>query len=157
MEIKDIMTHDVYALQENDTILDAADLMTKHDIGAIPIIDNKNRIVGIVTDRDIVIRAVSQEISLEESVGKIMSTDVYTIKEVDPVGIATKIMSDFQIRRLPVINNAEELIGIVALGDISTNELCDLKAAQALSEISMPNSDHESTNQYDTHVDDFPL
>lgn len=157
MKIKQIMTDNVYALQDGDTLIDAADLMAKHDIGIIPIIDVHGKINGVITDRDIVIKAVAQNISVEEPIKRVMSNHIHTVKTEDDVGKAVTIMSDFQIRRLPVVNEENELIGMISIGDIAVNESTDLKAGHALSEVSMPPSDHESNPFYGTKVDDFRL
>jgi CBS domain-containing protein len=137
MKVKEIMSKDIASLRSDDSIEKAARLMKQYNCGSIPVC-TKDKIIGIVTDRDIAVRSVaSGEDSAQQKVGDIMTESVvFGSPEMD-VNDAAKLMSDRQIRRLPIVEN-NSLIGIVALGDISLEPACQDSAEDALKNISMP-------------------
>jgi len=137
MILKDIMTSDIASLNEMSTVQDAALLMAKHNVGAIPICDNR-KVVGIVTDRDIALRSVANgSDSSQRTLGEIMTKDIVTGSPSMNVHEAAKIMSDKQIRRIPVVEN-NNLVGMVSLGDLSVQPQLQDNAEKALSNISLP-------------------
>jgi CBS domain-containing protein len=140
MQVQQIMTRDVILADPNMTIRDAARKMRADNIGAIPVGEN-DRLIGVVTDRDITMRAVAEDRSPgTTSVRDVMSEHVYYCFEDDDVEEAAQIMADHQVRRLPVLNRDKRLVGVVALADIGRDEP---EAAQtALEGISEP-SDKE--------------
>lgn len=136
MLIKDIMTKDCVTLGSDDTVQKAAQLMKQHDVGAIPVC-NQNKVVGIVTDRDITLRAVATDNNdaQQSKMCDVMTSDPIVGRPDMSVNDAAKIMSEKQVRRLPIVEN-DNLVGIVALGDISLENATQDSANKALKEIS---------------------
>lgn len=137
MFVKDIMTKEIASLNEDDTVERAAELMLEHDIGSVPVCSGE-KVVGIITDRDITIRSVAKgENPKLQAVRTIMSSNpVLGTPEMD-INDAARIMSERQIRRLPIAVNSN-LVGIVSLGDIATSNTLKNEAQYALSNISEP-------------------
>lgn len=139
MIVKDIMTKDVASLNPNDTVEQAAKLMKQHDVGSIPVCDNQ-AVIGIVTDRDITLRSTAAGQNFKnQSVRDIMSSNPVLGKPDMDVQDAARIMSERQIRRLPIVEG-NNLVGIVALGDIAVEPNVQSKAGDALSNISEQNT-----------------
>ena len=137
MKVKDIMTKNVAYINPEASVIEAAQLMQKHNIGSVPVMDSSG-IVGIVTDRDIVVRNIAHGKSPHDtSVKDVMTSQVATVTPDTNVDEMTELMSRHQIRRIPVIQN-NTLVGIVALGDMATCPGADMEASEALSEISKP-------------------
>ena len=132
--LKEIMTKQCMTLTTQNTIRDAALMMKQHDIGFIPILEGKN-LVGVVTDRDIVIRGLAGGKSDSASLKEIMSTGIKTVPSSTTADEAARMMAREKIRRLPVVDNGE-LVGVVAIGDLAVREIFVDEAGQALSEIS---------------------
>lgn len=133
--LKDVMSHDVKVLSPDATIKDAARRMRDGDFGFMPV-GEKDRLVGTLSDRDIVIRAVADGRDTSTKVRDCMSTEVMWAYEDDSVEKASQIMSDNQIRRLPIVNTDKRLVGIVSLGDLAVDG-ADVRATGAtLSDIS---------------------
>lgn len=144
MRIADAMSRDVKIINPNQSIIDAARMMADCDCGALPVAEN-DRLVGMLTDRDIVIRALAEGKSGDTMIKDVMSPDVKYCFEEDDLDSVAQNMGDQQIRRLPVVSKDKRLVGIVSLGDIAnTNET---PAAGALSGISEPSSQHMSSGQ----------
>jgi CBS domain-containing protein len=139
MKIKELMTKSVATLNENDTVEQAAHLMKEHNIGSIPICQGE-KVIGIITDRDIALRSVAEgENYKSQSVRTIMSTNpVLGNPEMD-VQDAARIMSERQIRRLPIVDN-NNLVGVVSLGDIAVENNLSGNAEAALQSISEPST-----------------
>lgn len=137
MIVKEIMSTDVAWVKSDDPIEKAAQLMKQHDVGSIPVC-KQNSVVGIVTDRDIVLRSVaSGQDARQGQVSSIMSTDCTFGTPDMNVRDAARIMSEKQIRRLPVVEN-NCLVGMVALGDVSLEPSTQDNAEDALKNISKP-------------------
>ncbi|MFZ5352140.1 MAG: CBS domain-containing protein [Bacillota bacterium] len=134
MRVKEIMTTDVRTVKPNDTIMTAASLMDQIDVGCIPVIDNNN-LVGIVTDRDIVVRSVSKGQSPNQHVSDVMTTDVTYVSPDTDIHEVADIMAEQQIRRLPVVEN-KSLVGIVSIGDLAVEDIFENEAGEALHDIS---------------------
>lgn len=134
--IRDIMTRDVEACTLLDNVFEVAVKMKDLDVGAIPIVDG-DKLVGMITDRDIVIRGVAEKHPPSSKVKTVMSDHLVTATPDMSTQEATKLMAQHKIRRLPVVEG-DKLIGIVALGDFAINEMTDEQAQHALSEISEP-------------------
>ena len=143
MRVSEAMTRDVQLAAPDQSIIDAAKMMADCDCGVLPVAEN-DRLVGRITDRDIVVRGLAQGKSGDAKVREVMSQDVKYCFEEDDVGDVARNMGDLQIRRLPVLNQAKRLVGIVTLGDISDEQQ---PAADALSHISEPSSRHTQTGQ----------
>lgn len=135
MKVRDIMTTSVTSLTPDDTVTRAASIMKEQDIGSIPVCQGSN-VVGIITDRDITLRSVASGVnSSSQSVREVMSSNPVVGSPDMSIDEASKIMSQQQIRRLPIVEN-QCLVGVVALGDLATEPQCDEKAGNALSSIS---------------------
>ncbi len=138
MKVKDIMSNQIASLNSNDTIERAAQLMKQFDVGSIPVC-NQEKVIGIVTDRDITLRSTAQGIdSKHQKVSEIMSQNPVIGSPDMDVNDAVRLMSERQIRRLPIVEN-NNLVGIVALGDISVEPSLQNNAEEALKNISQPN------------------
>ena len=135
-KIRDIMTDDVEVCTLLDNVFEVAVKMKELNVGSIPIVDG-DRLVGMITDRDIVIRGVAEKHPPSSKVEAIMSDHLVTASPDMSTQEATKLMAEKQIRRLPVVDGGR-LIGIVALGDFAVNEMTDEQAQHALTEISEP-------------------
>jgi CBS domain-containing protein len=135
--IRDIMTDEVECCTLLDNVYEVASKMKELNVGAIPIVDQK-KLVGMITDRDIVIRGIAERHPPSSKVEDIMSNNLITISPDASSREAVKLMAENQIRRLPVVEG-DELIGIVSLGDFAIRELTDDQAKQALTEISESN------------------
>lgn len=136
MRISDIMTRNVRVVAPERTIQEAARLMDEMNVGVLPVCDGR-RLRGMVTDRDITVRATAAGLPPDTTrVREIMSDNVWWCFDDDDVGHIVQLMSDHQIRRLPVVDHDKHLVGIVALGDLATDSEGD--ASRALSKISSP-------------------
>lgn len=139
MKVEEVMTRDVAVAAPEETIQQAAQMMEDMDIGVLPVADN-DRLVGMITDRDITIRAVAAGMGPEAKVSEVMTRDVkycFCDQELAEVG---DNMADIQLRRLPVLDRDKRLVGILALGDIAISSDNDC-ASEALAGISRPRSD----------------
>ncbi len=136
MKLNDIMSKDVAFLHPNDSVEQAAWLMKQHNIGSLPVCSD-NRVIGIITDRDIALRSVAQGTDVVQTVSEIMTQNPVLGDPQMDICDAAQIMSDNQIRRLPVVEN-DQLVGMVSLGDISVDPSLSPDAANALSNISQP-------------------
>lgn len=120
--VSDVMTRGVRSLSPDDSLVKAAQAMEELNVGAIPVCDG-DRLCGMVTDRDIVVRGVAQELDLKNcKLGDVMSGHVRTVRENDEVNDVLQEMSNSQIRRMPVVDNQDRLVGIVSLGDIAAKQ-----------------------------------
>lgn len=137
MKVRDIMTKDIACLRSDESVARAAQLMKQYDCGSIPVCTD-DKLIGIITDRDIAVRSVAagQDYG-QQKVSDVMSKNLVVGSPDMDISDAAKIMSDRQIRRLPVIEN-NSLIGIVSLGDISLEPSTQNCAEKALSNISEP-------------------
>ncbi|MEO7151006.1 MAG: CBS domain-containing protein [Burkholderiaceae bacterium] len=135
--VADVMTRGVRSLAPTDTLQLAAQAMTELNVGAIPVCD-AGQVVGIVTDRDIVVRGVAQGLPAESTALRdVMSPQVQTCREDDTIDDATQQMEEGKIRRLPVLDAQGELVGMLSLGDVAT-KADSYEAGVALSDISEP-------------------
>jgi CBS domain-containing protein len=145
MKIREAMTPDVRVASPEQTIQQAARIMADLDAGVLPVGEN-DRLVGMITDRDIAIRAIAEGKGPDAKVRDVMTKDVkycYDDQEVDEV---IRDMADLQVRRLPVLNRDKRLVGIVSLGDIAIGSEGE-GAADALSGISRPGGEHTQTGK----------
>ncbi|MBS4193865.1 CBS domain-containing protein [Lederbergia citri] len=135
-QIRDIMTKEVETCSLNDNVYEVAVKMKEEDVGVIPIVNN-DKLVGVLTDRDIVLRCIAEKNPPSSKVEEIMSSHLVTVTPDTTTQEAAGIMAKEQIRRLPVVENGR-LVGIVALADFAVRDLTDNQAKVALSEISEP-------------------
>ncbi len=136
-QLKDLMSGDVKVISPDMTIGEAAKKMRDGDFGMLPVGEN-DRMIGTISDRDIVIRAVAEGRNVATTVRDVMSDGIAWVYEDDSVEQAAAIMAERQVRRLPVVNRDKRLVGIVALGDFAVESSEIQPAAKALSEISRP-------------------
>lgn len=135
-QIRDIMTTGVSVVQRDDTLQTAAQRMRDLDIGSLPVRDGK-ALVGMVTDRDIVIRGVAVGMVAQESlVSDVMTDDVRCCRADDAIADVLREMGEAQVRRLPVLDDSNEIVGIVALADLATRQSGHID--DAVREISSP-------------------
>jgi CBS domain-containing protein len=132
--IKEVMTRDVRACEPNATVTDAAKVMAQEDVGPVPIVED-GRLVGIVTDRDIVVRVVAEGRDPNATtVKEIASTDLVTVSPGDDLDEALNLLAERQVRRLPVVEG-DRLVGIVAQADVARLGK-DKKTGEVVEEIS---------------------
>jgi CBS domain-containing protein len=137
-QVKDVMTRDIETVRPDASLKDAAELMRTLNVGPLPVVDGDN-LVGIITDRDIVVRAVALGLDPNSSrVADAMTGDVETVFQDEDLDVAIRKMRDEQIRRVLVVErNSRKLVGIIALGDIAES-IDDKAAGKALEDISTP-------------------
>ena len=136
-QLKDLMSRDVKVINPDMTIAEAAKNMRDGDFGMMPVGED-DRMIGTISDRDIAIRAVAEGKDAGTRVRDVMSEGIAWAYEDDSVEHAAMIMSERQVRRLPVVDRDKRLVGILALGDFAVESSEIRPAAQALSEISRP-------------------
>lgn len=137
--VAEVMTRDVRTMRPDDSVVDAARCMDEMNVGVIPICDG-DRLVGMVTDRDIVVRGVAQKGEVGSmKLADVMSGHVRCAREDDDVDRVLSEMAEAQIRRLPVVDGNQRLVGIVSLGDIAAkNPEDEADVAMSLGDISSP-------------------
>lgn len=134
MQLKDIMTSNVTSVSESDTLQRAAQLMQSIDCGSLPVVENE-RITGVITDRDIVIKGVAKG-KANATVQECMTRQPVTGTPNMDAHEAADLMAQHQIRRLPVTDNSGKLVGICAIGDLATVDIHINEAGDALNKIS---------------------
>jgi CBS domain-containing protein len=139
MKISEVMTRDVQIASPDQTLRDVARLMADLGIGAMPVGEN-DRLVGMITDRDIAVRGVACDKGPESSVREVMTAEIEYCFEDDSVEEVARKMDQLQIRRLPVLSREKRLVGILSLGDLALE--ADEPAAKALQGISRPGGKH---------------
>ena len=130
-----VMTRDVQTLHPKDTLQHAAQLMDQLDVGALPVCD-LGRVVGMITDRDITVRATAQGLAAATPVDQVMSADVVCCQEDDDIDTLQQAMCDSQVRRVPIVDSDENLVGIVSLGDLALRQSADID--DVVREVSTP-------------------
>ena len=133
MNISDVMTKNPRTASPNDTLQAVAKIMAEEDTGVVPVVD-KGRLVGVVTDRDIVVRCVAEG-KFNAKATDAASDDVVTVTPDMSISEAAELMGEHQIRRLPVVEG-DKLVGIVSLGDIAVKEGKDKRTGDTLEDIS---------------------
>ena len=136
MRVDEFMNPNVVSISPEESAALAARLLSRHNLGSLPVCSEGGNLRGIVTDRDIVLRCVAAEISPESTrVGEIMTKNVVTVTPEDDVREAARIMSSKQVRRLPVVREGR-VVGMLSLGDMAKSNRFNIEASKALSEIS---------------------
>ena len=143
--VADVMTRGVRTLTPTDSVSHAAQAMDELNVGVIPVCDGE-KLVGMVTDRDIVVRGVAQECDLKTTkLSDVMSTNVRCATEDQSVDDILGAMADSQIRRMPVVDGQQRLVGIVSLGDIADKDSAnEVDLATSLADISSPSEPDRS-------------
>lgn len=138
MKVRDVMTEGVEVIHPQSGLPAAAMAMRKLDVGSLPVVKD-GRLEGILTDRDIVVRAVAENRDLTTAlVDDVMSHDPVTVREDDDVQAAARLMADRQVRRLPVLDRDGKLTGILAMADLAVERETQGAAGQALEGVSEP-------------------
>jgi len=145
MKISKCMTRDVQLASPTQSIRDAAKRMAEIDAGSLPV-GQDNRLVGMITDRDIAVRAVAEGKSPDTSVREVMSQEMLYCFDDQELEEVARNMADIKVRRLPVLNRAKHLVGIVSLGDLSRKQQPEV-TAKAVSNISKPGGRHSQAVQ----------
>ena len=138
MKVKEIMTSEVQVIHPDDSLQAAAEKMRSHDIGFLPVLD-ADQLVGVITDRDIVLRGVAQGLNSNGMLGRELMTSpvIYCFEDQD-VKDAVKLMEESQIRRLVILSRSEKRpVGVVSLGDLALNSKRDT-SAEVLQKVSEP-------------------
>jgi CBS domain-containing protein len=144
MRVSECMSTDVRIASPDETLRQAAQAMADLDAGVLPVGDN-DRLVGMITDRDIAVRGVADGKGPDAKVREVMSAEVRYCFDDEDADDVLKNMGDIQVRRLPVLNRDKRLVGIISLGDLaSTGE--PRASGDALSEISRPGGEHSQTH-----------
>ena len=141
MKISDVITRDVQTVRPDQTAREAASFMLRADAGSIPVIEG-DRLIGMITDRDIAVRGVAEGHGPETLVRDLMTNDIVCARMDDDTDDVASRMSEAQVRRLPVIDDQERLCGIVSLGDLS-QQGADNAAEQALEGVTQPGGQHQ--------------
>ncbi|WP_306462136.1 CBS domain-containing protein [Jeotgalibacillus sp. S-D1] len=134
MNVRDVMTKDVVTCDKNDTIEQVASIMKEQDIGILPVLD-QGKIIGMISDRDVVIRGVAEHQG--KQIDQIMTHKVINVTPDTTSQEAAALMAEQQVRRLPVIEN-DKVIGMVSLGDLAVSTQSNDQAGDALTDISQP-------------------
>lgn len=132
---RDIMTKNVRTATSDASLREVAVMMRDGDMGAVPVVDG-SKLVGIVTDRDIVVRCVSQGKGHDSPISEAMTSELFTVKPDDFVFEAVRVMGDKQVRRIPVVNDDGSLAGIIAMADVALEMEDQQEIAETIEEIS---------------------
>ena len=143
MRVSNCMTQRVRIASPEHTLQDAANAMASLDAGALPVSEN-DRLVGMITDRDIAIRGIAAGKGPDTRIREVMSTDVKYCFDDEDADDVLRNMSDLKVRRLPVVNRDKRLVGIISLGDLAMNGEA-AQAGEALGGISQPGGEHSQT------------
>lgn len=135
MRCREIMTSAVTTAASNTSLRDIAVMMREGDMGAVPVVEG-GKLVGIVTDRDIVVRAVAEGKDASTPVAEAMTSEIFSVRPDDFVFEAIRLMGDKQVRRIPVVTESDELAGIISMADIALEIEDQREIAEALEEIS---------------------
>jgi CBS domain-containing protein len=141
MKVSEVMTRDVQTVRPDQTAREAASFMLRADTGAIPVTDG-DRLLGMITDRDIAVRGIAEGHGPETPVRELMTNDMVCARIDDDIEEAASRMGEAQVRRLPVIDEQQRLCGIVSLGDLSREADTDC-ASEALEGVSQPGGQHQ--------------
>lgn len=135
MKCREIMTKNVRTATRDTSLRDVAALMRDGDMGAVPVVDG-GKLIGIVTDRDIVVRVIAEGKGADTAISDAMTTELFTVAPDDFVFEAIRLMGDKQIRRVPVIDSNGSLAGIIAMADVVLETEDEREIAETLEEIS---------------------
>ncbi len=135
-QVRDLMTANPECVSEKDSIRDVARIMKDKDTGVVPVVDGK-KVIGLITDRDIVVRGIAEGRTLEDlRVNELMTRSVRTVRDDADLNDVLRTMGSAEVRRVPVVNSNDELVGIVSIGDLATNTNQTEKIGKAVEEIS---------------------
>lgn len=140
-QLRDVMTSAVKTVAPDASVQEAAGFMLAADTGSIPVCED-DKVVGMITDRDIAVRGIAEGKGPDCSVRDLMSSNIICARDTDDVLAVAQRMSDAQVRRLPVVDANDRLVGVVSLGDLS-REAQESAAATALEGVSQPGGQHQ--------------
>jgi CBS domain-containing protein len=140
MKVREAMTGDVRLTDPDRSIREAAEMMADQDIGALPVGEN-DRLVGMITDRDIAVRAVARGLDPDTKIREVMSQEVMYCFDDEELDDATQHMGDTKVRRLPVLNRDKRLVGIISISDLTRREGAE-QIGKAIADISSPGGAH---------------
>ncbi|MEZ6044688.1 MAG: CBS domain-containing protein [Planctomycetaceae bacterium] len=138
MNIRDIMTADVTCIADTTTLQKAAQMMKQMDVGSLPVCDDNEKLTGIITDRDIVIRAVANGTGVDAPVQPFVTRHIEFCDVDDTVQDVANLMKQKQIRRVLVLGRDKKLVGVVSLGDLAVRGQDDMMSGDALEDVSEP-------------------
>ena len=141
MKVSEVMTSTVQTVSADQTAREAAGFMLRAEAGSIPVCEG-DKVIGIITDRDIAVRGVAEGRGPDTPVSELMSDGIICAHEDDDVQEVARRMSEEQVRRLPVVDHDDRLVGIVSLGDLA-RESGGEPAQQALEGVSAPGGEHQ--------------
>ena len=144
MKISDYMSKDVQIAEPDQTMMQVAQTMASLDAGVLPVRED-DRLVGMITDRDIAVRGVAMGKGPDTEIREVMSSDVKYCYDDEDVEEVLRNMGDLQLRRLPVLDRSKRLVGIISLGDLATTGEM-VETGEALSGISKPGGEHSQTS-----------
>src|SRR5215207_5359215 len=144
MKVREAMTGNVRLTNPDRSIREAAQMMIDQDIGALPVGED-DRLVGMITDRDIAVRAVAQGLGPDTKIRDVMSEDVLYCFEDEDLDDAAQNMGDIKVRRLPVLNRDKRLVGIISISDLSRREDAE-QIGRAIADISAPGGAHSQAH-----------
>ncbi len=146
-KISEVMSREVQTVTPESTAQEAAGFMLQADAGAIPVTEGE-RVIGMITDRDIAVRGVAEGRGPDTLVRELMTEGVVTAREDDDIEDVAIRMSDEQVRRMPIVDQNERLVGIVSLADVSRSDLGEA-ASVALGGITDPGGEHNQSEETD--------
>lgn len=147
MLVNECMTRDVKLVSPGETIQDAARIMAEIDAGVLPVTDG-DRLIGVITDRDIAIRAIAKGLGPETPVKSVMSREVLYCFDDEEIDEVADNMANIQVRRLPVVDRDKRLVGIISLGDIALTD--ERTAGEAIAGIAEPGGRHTQSGDGST-------
>ena len=134
--VRDVMTPDPVTVSEGDTVREAARIMAREDTGVVPVVEGK-KVIGMITDRDIVVRLIAEgKDPASAHVNEAMTKNVRAVKENDTINDVLDVMSGSQVRRVPVVNDRNEIVGIVSMKDLADTGNQEGKVGKAVENIS---------------------
>lgn len=135
-QVRDVMTPNPRCATEKDSLMDVARIMRDQDTGVVPVVDDNNRIIGLVTDRDIVVRCIADGKNPNDAkVNEVMTKSIRKVKEDATINEVMTLMKGSEIRRVPVVDTNDKIVGIVSIGDIASAG-DDRKVGDAIQDIS---------------------
>ena len=141
MKAKELMTPTPKVCTSDDRIVDAARMMRDYDVGSLPVVENSgtNRLIGIITDRDITVGPVAEEL-FTATVGDVMTANPKTVRADDDISAVEKVMKENQVRRIPVVDEIGSIVGVIAQADLALNDrgASDRDVGRVVEEISRP-------------------
>ena len=143
MRVSDAMTRDVRVASPGQTIRDVAKIMDEIDAGSVPVGEN-DRLIGMITDRDIAVRAVAEGKGPDTPVREVMSTEIKYCYEDEDLEHVARNMADIKVRRLPVVSREKRLVGIVSLGDLARKDGPGKSAGKTVKAVSQPGGPHST-------------